>query len=292
MVLPTGTTERPFAGNLWTYQRLNGENGEESGLNGAESAHTTGPVDEDVMIFILADHNYDGIRFTFNVLTEDLAGLQLPVYFWNTSEWGVCVGCGRGHQERGVDCWKVYPGGRLEEVEDETECSLLERPTSERECRMEKCRYQWMASEWDPCNASCGVGIIVRTVWCESGDVGAVSGDRGGVSGDIRGETVEEELCPEESRPSLVQECHQEACQYQWRHREWGACDAVCGEGRKEREVWCEKEGRPGDVVREELCEGKDKPARRGSCHAPQSCSSFHWSVSSWSEVRVTWGKG
>jgi hypothetical protein len=201
-VLPAGTRKRSFAGNMWTYRRL----------KGVESAFTRGPVDENITIYILANQNYEGISFTFNLPAEDVTSLQQPVYFWNASEWGACnVTCGRGHQERGVACWTVYPGGRIEEVGNRSECSLLERPTLERECRMEQ-------------------------------------------------------------------------CQYRWRQGEWGVCDAVCGEGWKEREVWCER--RPGDKVREELCqESTDKPTTGDTCHAPQPCSNFRWFTSNWSEV-------
>lgn len=262
-VLPTGTRERPLAGSLWHYQRQHG--------NGMEVVRTDGPIDEDVTIYILANQIYDGIRFTFNVPNKDLDDLERHVYTWNTTEWGVCdVGCGSGYQERGVACLEVYRGGSTEEVDD-TECGFVDRPISRQECGMEPCEYQWVVSEWDSCNVSCGVGVMVRTVRCESGDVGGVA---------------EEHLCPEERRPYPTQQCQQEACQYQWQHGEWEACDAVCGEGWEEREVWCEMEGRPGDVVNEGLCEGNDKPDEKGTCHAPQPCSNFQWSVSTWSEVR------
>ena len=255
---------------------------------GVESARTPGPVDEDIEVYILANSNYDGIHFTFNLQTSDFARLRQPVYFWNVSEWSACsVGCGRGRQERGVACWMIHPGGRVEEARAEMDCGLLEDPGSEQECVVEQCQYQWMVLEWDPCNVSCGVGAESRTVRCVSHDMGGVA--------------VEEHLCSDEMKPSLVQECHQEACRYQWRHGEWGTCDAPCGEGWMEREVWCEREGRPGDEVKEALCEGVDRPGRTGRCHAPQPCSRFQWSMSTWSEVRgacrakvnwVIWVKG
>lgn len=96
---------------------------------------------------------------------------------------------------------------------------------------------------------------------------------------------VEEQLCPEGDRPEDVQPCQQEACQYDWKHGEWGACDVPCGEGWKEREVWCEKQG--GVVSHEALCGASDKPDRLDICHTPNPCSDFLWTTSEWNEVKI-----
>ena len=257
------TSQRVLAGSLWTYERL---------VNGAESLHSDGPIDEDVVVYLLAYYEYDGIDFTFNPPKADLGRLGATVHSWNSTQWRACdAECGSGLQERGVACWEMSlgGGGGVREVDDE-KCGSLQRPMSERECVMEPCQYKWVESEWDPCSVSCGAGVQVRELTCVW------------VEDNVE---VNRDLCHNETTPTTTQPCQQEACppEYQWRHGEWGACDVVCGEGWMEREVWCE--GEQG-TVGNESCHGDEKLPYKVICHAPQVCSNFHWTLSDWSEVR------
>lgn len=271
IVFPQGTSNRTFAGNIWTYQRLQ---------NNTESFHSNGhgPTDEGVVIYILANQEYDGITFTFNLPKTDISDLTEPVYFWNITQWGVCDSrCGRGYQVRGVVCWKLSPGGNTEEEDNEKRCSdILERPPPERECST-TCQYRWVWLDWGRCNVTCGGGYRQREVKCQW--IRETSGETN--------VDVEDRLCPVGSRPEGMQPCQQGACQYGWRHGEWGACDVVCGEGWKEREVWCEQVGKSGAVSNTLCGEGRNKPDQLVICHTPEPCSNFQWSTSKWSEVRV-----
>lgn len=257
------TRQRVLAGSLWAYQRL---------ANGAESLHSDGPIDEDVAVYILAYYEYDGIDFTFNPPKAELGRLGATVYSWNSTEWRACdAECGSGLQQKGVACWEVSLGGGVKEVDDK--CDFLQRPMSERECVVEPCRYQWVELEWDTCSVSCGGGGVqmrgLACVW-------------------VRGEgnvEVESDLCYNEATPTTAQPCQQESCppEYRWHHGVWGACDVVCGEGWMERGVWCEGEH---GTVHNESCQRDDKPPYKVTCHAPEVCSNFQWTLSDWSEVR------
>lgn len=267
-VLPLGIASKPFAGNIWTYEQPG---------NGAESIHTDGPIDEDVTVYILANQTHDGINFTFNLPKADLEDLTRPVYFWNSTEWGQCDAlCGRGHQERGVACWKLRPGGIVTEEDGGAECGSLTKPVPRRECSMELCRYKWTSMEWGQCNVSCGEGVRTREVKCEW-----IREEFG-----LPNVQTDDHLCPTGEMPEAMDACELGACRYEWGRGEWGRCDAVCGEGRQEREVWCQKEGRKGEEVSETLCT-MEKPSTAELCHAPDPCSNFNWLSSSWSEVRV-----
>lgn len=180
-----------FGGNLWTYER--------DLQNGAESLQTTGPIDESVGVYILANQSYNGINFTFNLRKDSVQNLSGPVYFWNFTDWGSCnVDCGRGQQERGVACWKISPGGIVEEEEDRTKCDSSRRPMSERECSMELCQYRWVVSEWNQCNVTCGEGTHRRQLKCEHVRKGFGMGNI----------FVRDNLCPRDIQPDVKGICH------------------------------------------------------------------------------------
>lgn len=284
-VLSGGVTSLAFAGNTWTYKRLPSQ---------SESINTRGPTDEGVSVSLLAYQSYDGITFTFNVPKAELGSLgRGEVYYWNTSAWGACDdgdGCGsaNGRQERRVSCWRSKSRGVKEEVEAGRCEELLERPPTGRGCETPACVHHWVAGGWGTCNVSCGRGVRQREVRCEEVESGVVT---------------EDHLCPSQGKPEAVQPCEElGACQYHWHHGEWGACDVVCGEGRRERGVWCERERGEWPVggvagaaaeklkVSEDMCGGgedSDKPHGMESCHAPQPCSHFQWATSDWSKVRA-----
>lgn len=270
-VLPSGTHHLTLAASRWTYQRLS---------NDTESIATSGPVDEGVVIYSLAYYEYEGITFSFNVPRTEIGNLTRTVYFWNETEWGVCDApeeCGTGTQERGVACWRAEPGGVVVAAEEGDCDALLPHPPSSRRCGT-PCVYGWVASEWGQCNVSCGEGVRGRGITChliKDGEVGE--------------EEVEDNLCPPEDRPEDMQTCEEGACHYDWHHGEWGSCDVPCGEGWREREVWCEQ--REGGVATndETLCDTSGKPEHMGVCHTPYECS---WTTSEWGEVRISMDMG
>ena len=253
-----------FAGSPWTIEYSD---------DGSGSLHTIGPIDEDLLLYVLTNEVHYRIYFTFNLLKANIAKLDKPVYFWNQSQWEDCnVTCRHGHQEREVTCWRL-PEGNIEE--DTERCNLLSKLSSIQDRSVESCQYHWVVSEWDSCNVSCGEGVKRRKVTCEC------------KKGDINVQ-VDKGLCPGENIPDEVRPC-EEACTCKWRAGDWGGCDAHCGEGLKEREVWCEckqRERLSGITANPDLC-GSLQPQTVASCNFTEPCSNFQWNVTEWSEVWV-----
>jgi len=254
-----------LAGSAWQYERAQ---------NGAEGLKTDGPIQEDVLIYILALASYEGLSYSFSVPKLKLASLTYSVCFWNTSTWKSCdTLCGRGNQTRTVTCSLLSPGGIVETAERDSLCTTA-KPTSMQECEME-CGYAWTVSEWNGCNATCNrMGMRTRTVKCLKG------------RGDVIVGPVADHYCGNHP-PSSLQPCRGEACQYGWKEGLWEECE--CG-GWRERNVSCAQLVRGGglEVVGPHLCENSSKPLTREKCLSTntRNCSVFQWETSEWSEVR------
>ena len=271
-VISAGHTSLEFAGSLWSYKRLS---------NGRESINTEGKIDEDVALYVLATQVYEGVTFSFNLPNSKMNDIDSPVYLWNTFKWESCdVNCGHGYQERNVTCDMLLPGHTEHVTQDsDTKCSRLTKPILRQECSMELCHYSWVVSEWNQCNASCGdSGIQTRTVKCQQ-NASVRDGSR-----DI---SVGDHFCSE-VRPPSTQLCNIRACQYEWAHGEWTVCEAVCGEGATQRQVWCTSSwrGEGRRRVNSTFCHDEHKPKEVTTCQSSAgSCFDYQWNMSDWSEV-------
>ena len=90
-----------------------------------------------------------------------------PPFEWRTTPWTACSRpCGGGRQYRFVSC--VGDEGK---PADDVECGGAARePASERACNWQECpTYEWVAGEWETCDATCGgAGTQTRAVWCRA----------------------------------------------------------------------------------------------------------------------------
>lgn len=75
----------------------------------------------------------------------------------------------------------------------------------------ERCVHRWDAGEWSSCSATCGVGLMTRTVACTH----RPSRDSN------RTEVLRDEDC-QNPKPSPVQACNRFDCPPTWDTPEWG----------------------------------------------------------------------
>ena len=200
------------------------------------------------------------------------------LYEWRHTEWSTCSAeCGEGVESREVYCLEVSSG---ETRVNESHCSAGTEPATTQPCQTEPCRsYEWRHTEWSTCSAECGEGVKSREVYCLE-----VS------SGETR---VNESHCSAGTEPATTQSCQTEPCRYEWHLSEWGGCDAVCGEGRRKREVVCLwmnlwlKNGKEDEAARvsNSYCSNVSQPADSDSCQA-EPCNHFQWVATDWTEVR------
>ena len=97
------------------------------------------------------------------------------------------------------------------------------------------------------CNASCGAGVRQRPYWCE-----------------VAGRSVGVENCVQDDTPRHREECTSAPCAT-WAVDEWSACDAVCGPGKRTREVFC-KDSEVGQQVGDQMCGDMMRPEQESTC--------------------------
>ena len=179
--------------------------------------------------------------------------------------------CGEGgERSRKVTCVLINNGTIVEE----THCTQSTKPESIASCG-DECQYEWRRGEWGACDGdSCEDGIRRRDVNCVLVN---------------NGSAVAESYCNSSGeRPATQTDCQAHLCQYDWRTGAWGRCSVGCGEGVREREVYCVLvNGRDGERRVESIfCDNSSLPKRRETC-VEEPCTNYNWTSSPWTEVCI-----
>ncbi|CAK6967993.1 ADAMTS-like protein 1 isoform X1 [Scomber scombrus] len=185
--------------------------------------------------------------------------------------------CGGGVQEAVVICLNK----QTREAADESLCVSSRRPPQLlQDCKTQPCPPRWETGEWSSCSASCGVGLITRTVACTH----RPSRDSN------QTEVLRDEDC-QIPKPSPVQACNRFDCPPMWDTRDWGQCSHSCGGGVQMRQVLCKQRLADGSILElpDTFCPSKS-PANQQPC-AKQECPP-QWVTTDWSQCSVTCGHG
>lgn len=180
--------EYKIAGTLGLYERSNDK----------ETLKIPGPIQEDIILFVLMKgnkHKNVGLRFEYTLSSNSTIE---PVYGWKLGDWTACSAtCGGGVQHRFPICYQEYKG-----IVDEDLCwanAQNVRPTElQRSCNDLECPYFWYKGPWQMCANACKKRgdpepMKRRTVLCVDQDTNAVT----------------EGNCAELERPDSTEPCGQ-----------------------------------------------------------------------------------
>ncbi|TMS01963.1 ADAMTS-like protein 1 [Larimichthys crocea] len=139
---------------------------------------------------------------------------------------------------------------------------------------------RWETGEWSSCSATCGVGLMTRTVVCTHRPTRDSN----------RTEVLRDGDC-QNPKPTPVQACNRFDCPPMWDSRDWGQCSRTCGGGFQRRQILCKQRLADGSILElpDTFCPSKS-PANRQPC-AKQECPP-QWVTTDWSQCSVTCGNG
>uniref|UniRef100_A0A3B3BLI4 Uncharacterized protein n=1 Tax=Oryzias melastigma TaxID=30732 RepID=A0A3B3BLI4_ORYME len=135
--------------------------------------------------------------------------------------------------------------------------------------------HRWKTGEWSSCSATCGVGLMTRTVACTHRPF--ADSNRTVILG-------EEDCHP--PKPSPVQACNRFDCPPLWDLHPWGQCSQSCGGGVQRRRVLCKQRLADGSVLElpDSFCPSR-RPLSQQQC-GKKDCPP-HWITTDWSQVVV-----
>uniref|UniRef100_A0A669CNS1 ADAMTS like 1 n=1 Tax=Oreochromis niloticus TaxID=8128 RepID=A0A669CNS1_ORENI len=185
--------------------------------------------------------------------------------------------CGGGVQEAVVICLNK----QTREAADHSLCVSSRRPPRLlQDCKTQPCPPRWETGEWSSCSATCGVGLMIRTVVCTHRP-----------SRDSNHTLVLRDEDCQNPKPSPVQACNRFDCPPMWDTHDWGQCSQSCGGGVQRRQVLCKQRLADGSILElpDTFCPTKS-PTSQQPC-GEQECPP-EWVTTRWSQCSVTCGNG
>ncbi|XP_050542210.1 A disintegrin and metalloproteinase with thrombospondin motifs 20-like isoform X1 [Daktulosphaira vitifoliae] len=177
------------------------------------------------------------------------------------------VECGLGTRTQSSVCIQEIHKRSSTQMPD-TMCSHLIQPSSSIPCTGLCLETHWKYKEWSTCSKSCGTGVQYREAFCVNNN------------GDLK-----EEISCNADEKIISRSCNTEKCP-EWSMGDWSSCSATCGEGLKERSVWCTDNTK---VLPPAYCDTNTQPVQKEPCKTT-ICPA--WLIGQWSPCSVTCGKG
>ncbi|CAG0912271.1 unnamed protein product [Notodromas monacha] len=279
------------AGTTFHYERT------PAGFFSPETIRANGPTTEAVFIVLLYQEANPGIQYEYSLPTETTVSEISDTYHWVTGNFSDCSEqCGGGHQTRKATCQKVPTS---EEVSDHL-CNPQAQPNLNVSCNTDPCPPSWYPTRWSDCTNDEDTPRRYRSVVCQQ------------VIRDGLPSLVPDEICAESlgSKPALTEKCdgaqkHENITESEdekpvvvvdtskphFFANPWLPCDALCGNGKRRRDVVCRKISNGTVEIMDDLeCHKLHKPAETESCSGPP-CGGVDWIEADWNGCEKTCGQ-
>ncbi|KAM6215650.1 A disintegrin and metalloproteinase with thrombospondin motifs 20 [Rhynchocyon petersi] len=176
--------------------------------------------------------------------------------------------CGLGYRSLDVRCMKysIHEGKNV--PVDDHYCGDQVKPPLREPCHGVCVLRRWHYSEWSQCSRSCGRGERSRESYCL--------------------DNFDHHLADRECQALprfTVENCNEFPCP-SWATSEWSECLGTCGQGKKQRQVWCQLND---DHLSDGFCNPSLKPESETVCELHQCAS---WQVGPWGSCTSTCGRG
>ncbi|NWU96036.1 ATS7 metalloproteinase, partial [Upupa epops] len=230
------------AGTTFTYKRT----------GNWENLTSPGPTVEPVWIQLLFQETNPGVRYQYTVQRppDSDNAIEPAEFLWRFGSWTACTAtCGTGVQRQVVHCVEKLAG-----IVEERHCDALTRPDDQqRTCSEDPCPARWWASEWQKCSATCGgSGLTKRTVLC----IQSVGLDEQ--------RALQQAECQHLAKPEAAAPCNREVpCPSQWAVGNWSECSRSCGNGTRQRAVYCSNSTGAA-------CDPAQRPSAQAPCSSPR----------------------
>ncbi|CAI5438462.1 unnamed protein product [Caenorhabditis angaria] len=231
---------------------------------------------------------------------------------WEAGKWSRCsASCGQGIRRRhiacigGTDCDETGRPRRETTCYAGIPCSFSatnsidwnDRPFLDGNTLGTNDNNDWKTpklepGEWSSCSATCGTGVMSRTLECVAVDPIT-----------SRTEKLPMSECQGQEQPKIFESCEVKSCPLQedaklledetpnqWRYGDWTQCSASCLGGKQKAALKCVQVA-TGKSVQWSQCDARRRPPEKSRACNQHACPPF-WLLSKFSECSVSCGGG
>ncbi|XP_014781094.1 A disintegrin and metalloproteinase with thrombospondin motifs 16 [Octopus bimaculoides] len=254
--------------------------------NRPETLEAAGPLEEDIVLEILAQGHNPGLHYEYIVPktakemheSRTKKAVNSRRFNWAVKVSSCTKSCAGGTKEIEAICLL----NQDKEV-NISYCDMSDKPkTGTVACKQKACPPSWVPEKWRTCTTKCGGGRQSRKVRCRE------------MVSEKRFRRVPKKRCEHLVRPPRKQKCNTHDCPPSWVTGKWSECSRTCGEGQRRRHVECRIVNvKHTKRLQSDQCRHLPKPESIERCTLEKHCPGrYSWKLTAWSDCSAKCGLG